>query len=342
MSRRGKIVHNALRSIMGMACLVVIGSASRVVADEKGPRLVLPESSFDFGSVPQGQRVVHEFVLQNKGDTDLTISRLSPSCGCTATTVSSPLVKPGASEKVRVEFDTSGFSGKKTKSVQIRSNSTDGSEVTVRLTGMVVQGVAVNPERLEFGQIYPTSSSQSRTREFVIEITEGSDLKPLQATTLSKYLSVTQVAAEHRRARYSVELKNGAPKGELRDRVIVEFEGDRQTAVNVPITASIMSDLRVVPSTVSFGIVGGDQVIERRLRFENKSDQKVSIDEIVSSHPAISATLVEVAPGKQGVVVVKLDPKKLSGDLKGSIDLKTSHPTEDRISLSVFGMQPPR
>lgn len=342
MSHCTKIVRGALSLLTVITCLVAGGSASQVVADQKGPKLVLPETSFDFGSVPQGQKVVHEFVLQNQGDADLTIARISPSCGCTAAAVSSSVVKPGASEKVRVEFDTSGFSGAKTKSAQILTNSTDKSEVTVRLTGVVVRGVSVAPERLEFGEIHPTSSPQSRTREFVVEIAEGSELKSRQATTFSKYLTVTQLAQEPRRARYSVELKDGAPKGEFRDRVIVEFEGDRQTAVNVPVTASVMTDLRVIPTTVSFGIVGGDQVVERRLRFENKSEQKVSINQFVSSHPALSASLIEVAPGKQGVVVVKLDPKKLSGDLKASIDLKTSHPTENTLSLSVFGMQPPR
>jgi len=38
-----------------------------------GPRAVVPESSFDFGTVGEGDDVRHFFIIQNKGDTPLTI-----------------------------------------------------------------------------------------------------------------------------------------------------------------------------------------------------------------------------------------------------------------------------
>jgi hypothetical protein len=38
-----------------------------------GPRAVVPESSFDFGTVCEGDDVRHLFSIQNKGDTPLTI-----------------------------------------------------------------------------------------------------------------------------------------------------------------------------------------------------------------------------------------------------------------------------
>ncbi len=39
-----------------------------------GPKAVLPETSFDFGSVHEGEDVRHPFVLQNKGDAPLVIT----------------------------------------------------------------------------------------------------------------------------------------------------------------------------------------------------------------------------------------------------------------------------
>ena len=261
------------------AALVAIPHLSD--AQSRAPRVVVPEPSFNFGSVPQGQRVVHEYELRNAGDGDLTIQRVSPACGCTATTVTSNTVKPGGSEKIKVEFDTTGFSGEKKKSIQVLTNAADKPELTLTLVGTVVRGVSLQPERLDFGEI-------------------------------------------------------GA------SRVIVEFEGEKQSSVNIPVSASVLADLRVIPSTVSFGIVGGSQVIERRVKFENSSSSKVAVSGIESSHPAVSASLIEVEAGKKGVVVVKLDPARMTGDVKANLELKTNHPVDRVVSLSVYGMQPPR
>jgi hypothetical protein len=323
-------------------CVALVALTVVSQAQSGSPRVAVPESSYDFGAVPQGHRVIHEYELRNVGDGDLTIQRVSPGCGCTATTVSSNVVKPGGSARIKVEFDTTGFSGVKKKSVQVLTNSTDKSELTLTLTGTVVKGVTLAPERLDFGEITASSSVATRTKEFTLETNESSEIVVKGARSYSPYISVRQLAAEPRKYKYSVELLPGAPKGEIRDRVIVEFEGDKQSSVNVPVSANTLADLRVNPATVSFGIVGGTTILERRVRFENSSGRTVAVSSIESSHPAVSASLVEVEAGKKGVLVVKLDPSRMQGDLKANIDLKTDHPEDRVVSLSVYGMQPPR
>ncbi len=328
------------RFFQGAVVWSLLHSAS--FADTRGPLITLPEVSYDFGSVPEGQKVIHEFSIRNDGDADLTIHRIAPACGCTASTVSSTVVKPGSAEKIKVEFDTTGFSGSKNKSVSIITNSRERPESTVRLTGTVVRDVRVTPERLEFGDITPASSLGTRTKEFMVELSSDSSSREVKARSFSKFLEVQRVRAEGQKIYFSVILKEGAPKGEVRDRVIVELTADGEKIVNVPVTASMQGDLRLIPAIVSFGIVSGDAPLERRVRFENNSRSKVSIRGISSSESAVSASVIEVDPGKKGVIVVTLDPKKTRGDLKATLDFDTDHPQEERLSLSVYAVQPPR
>jgi hypothetical protein len=82
--------------------------------------------------------------------------------------------------------------------------------------------------------------------------------------------------------------------------------------------------------------------MERRLRFENNSGKRVEIEQIVSSDPAISASVIDVDSGRHGVIVVKLDPSKASGDVKANVEFKTTHPTEPIVSIGVYGVEPPR
>ena len=90
-----------------MATVVGFVAVPAVVVAEGRPVISLGTQVYDFGSVAQGAKVVHEFEIKNSGTADLIIQRLSPACGCKATQLTTPVVRPGATEKVRVTFDTS-------------------------------------------------------------------------------------------------------------------------------------------------------------------------------------------------------------------------------------------
>ena len=45
---------------------------------------------------------------------------------------------------------------------------------------------------------------------------------------------------------------------------------------------------------------------------------------------------------KDTVLVVSLDPTKISGDLKGVIDVVTNRPDDGKLSMSVFGVALPK
>jgi len=328
--------------------LVVIGffafalAAARDGFSEARPVIALSSKSYDFGTVAQGTKVVHEFEVKNAGNADLVIQRLSPSCGCTATQLTSPIIKPGASEKVRVTFDTSGFMGDKTKTVLIASNDTNSPEVTVTMKGQVLSSFTVEPSRVDFGEIFPSSSLPTRQREVAFSIAEGSDLKITKVTSLSKHLVASPVSTQGNRATVMIEIRPTAPLGEFRDRVIFELDGGRRASVNVPVTASIKGDLRLNPGTISFGVIEGQTPLERRVQFENKGRDAVSIQSITTSNRAVSASMINVQPGRAGVLVVKVDPRLISGDLKETVEVKTDHPSESVLSLNVFGVQPPK
>jgi hypothetical protein len=302
------------------------------------PAVQAPETSFHFGSVHQGAKVVHEFDIRNEGSADLLIQRVTASCGCTATTVSSRTVAPGAVEKLRMEFDTAGFSGSKTKTVEVVTNDAARPELVFSLKGVVEPGVTVEPTRLEFGEIVPSSSPDERRKQFAVQLRDDSDLAIAGVKSYSPHISVSSVGKNA----YIVEISPDIPRGELRDRIVVEFEGGKIQPVNVPVTASVRRDLRLVPSTVSFGVVQGNAPIERRVKLENNSKEPITFNLLSPKDPAVTASLVQVQDGKRSVLVVRVDPTKVQGDLKALVEIETSHPSEGRLSLNVFGVQPPK
>ena len=335
------------RCLPSVVRAVVVASAGAVlfsgqaIADAR-PIFSMPEMSYDFGTVAQGAVVTHEFPIKNSGTADLVIQRIAPSCGCTATSIPANVIKPGVTEKVKVSFDTSGFFGRKTKTVLVVTNDLDSPEKVFALTGSITAGYTVEPTKVEFGDISSATGKAARVKEISIKIADGGDLKVTKVASLSPFLKISPVETRGESAVVNIELAENTPKGEFRDRVIFDLDGGRQSSINVPVTASIKGDIRVTPTTVSFGVMEGSQVIERRVQFENKASAPVTITSITSSDAAVSASLIPVQRGRHEVVVVKVDPTKLTGDLKATLDIKTDHPTEGLVSVNVFAVKSPK
>jgi hypothetical protein len=110
------------------------------VAASLTPALTIAIPEFDFGTVPAGTVVEHEFVLENGSAAPVQVTRVRSSCGCTAGHVSAPEIAPGAKGTVQVRFDTTGRSGRQTKEVFI-STAAVSTPVVCRLVG-AVEGAA--------------------------------------------------------------------------------------------------------------------------------------------------------------------------------------------------------
>lgn len=81
------------------------------------PKLYFSESKYDFGTIQQGDSVIHEFVYYNKGLAKLLITNVSSSCGCTVPKIYKDQLEPGDSSILRVVFhskDKIGYQEKKT------------------------------------------------------------------------------------------------------------------------------------------------------------------------------------------------------------------------------------
>jgi hypothetical protein len=328
-------------ALASLSALIVV-VCSTVACADTGPLASVSNDLYDFGRVMQGQRVVHEFEVRNIGDADLALQRIAPSCGCTAAAVTSSTIKPGTSEKVRVTFDTSGMFGDKTKTVSILTNARDNQELTLKLKGSVARGLTVTPERLVFGELSQSASLPARTQEVTLKVNDDVSWEVERVTTSSRYLAINEMSAVNGARRYSVSVQPDAPKGELRERLLVEFKDSATAPINIPVTATVLGDLKLSPSIVSFGVISGTAPIERRVKYENSSANPVKILEVISSHPAVTASMLEMDSGKRGVLAIEVDPNKVSGDLRATVQVKTTHPEQSALTISVYGVEPPK
>lgn len=96
----------------------------------------IENDTYDFGVVNEGEKVKHEYVFTNTGNTPLIISSVRASCGCTTPNYPKEPINPGEQSKIEVVFDTSNQPGMQHKVITMLSNTED-SQTIFHLKGQV-------------------------------------------------------------------------------------------------------------------------------------------------------------------------------------------------------------
>jgi mono/diheme cytochrome c family protein len=113
-------------------CLTTKTSTAPEAGKLDGPRLKVPDS-IDLGEVAQDEQVEHLFDFSNIGSEPLQIHNVETSCGCTAVSLSSQVLAPGESGKMKVTVDTVGKKGNIVKTITFFSNDALTPEKTIQV-----------------------------------------------------------------------------------------------------------------------------------------------------------------------------------------------------------------
>jgi hypothetical protein len=109
----------------------VDGAAATAVTTPDESLLVLKETEFNFGKIPQGKPVNHIFYVDNKSKDSLHIVNVQASCGCTTPEwEKDKAVAPGASTKITVGYNAAA-EGAFTKFITITYNGTNSKQITI-------------------------------------------------------------------------------------------------------------------------------------------------------------------------------------------------------------------
>jgi hypothetical protein len=99
------------------------GAAGKESANRAKTNVRWETTEHDFGKIKSGDAVEYEFRFTNTGNEPLIIEDAKASCGCTVPQKPTGPVAPGASDVIKVKFNSAGKSGKQKKNVTITANT---------------------------------------------------------------------------------------------------------------------------------------------------------------------------------------------------------------------------
>jgi len=331
-----------------IACLCVFSSASQAqnsvpTSNPSGkPKVTLPVTSFDFGTVADGSNVEHEFDIKNEGTANLTIQRVVAGCGCTVTAVANNILAPGQATKIKVTVDTRGLAGNQNKAVRVYTDDPETAMSTLSIRGNVEAQVKIEPENLFFEEVTRGQVTAALTKQVKIKVGSHSDIKIGAAESFSKYVKVEEVSSNQQEKTLKVTLDPELPVGDFRERVVLNVTGAHRANVNIPIFATVRGTLRLTPPSVSFGVIAGKEIMVRRVQFENTGSAPFKIRTIESDNALVVGQVVPRKEGKSYWIDVKIDPSKVTSDVRAELKIIGENGSDEKISLNVFGVMPPK
>jgi hypothetical protein len=101
------------------------------------PVMAFEKDMHDFGKLIAGEKAVYTFKFRNAGKSDLVISQVKSSCGCTVPRYPKEPIGPGEEGEIKVTFDSSSRKGMQNKAITIVTNCQPNSTI-IRIKAQVI------------------------------------------------------------------------------------------------------------------------------------------------------------------------------------------------------------
>lgn len=117
-----------LASVALMSFSPVNKSGDPIAKSKTAAVVVWKSESVSVGEIPQGTPKEIEFNFTNNGKSDVLITNVKASCGCTATDYTKTPIKPGQTASVKATYNAAN-KGAFTKTVTVTTNAEESPKV---------------------------------------------------------------------------------------------------------------------------------------------------------------------------------------------------------------------
>lgn len=322
-------------------CALIAPLAGPTFAQSTADIIANNQRNHDFGDVSKSAKTEYRFTLRNPFKTDMRISGVRASCGCTTPILESQLVKPGESVGLVAHFNTDRFTGDRKATLTVSIIQPIQTELQLNVKGYIRSDVVVYPGEAAFGSVPETTEKKL---SLSVDYAGKSDWKINQISSPFGFVKAefNEASRANGRVRYNVDvyLDGSAPEGFVENQLIIHTNDQRRKTFPIAFSASIDKPIQVSPTSFALEKVKPGEPINRRITITTKSDFKVL--DITSNVAEIRFDVPENAK-RIHVLNLSITPKTLepglNGEIKGTVkiltDVKTDKPIEVPISFTL-------
>jgi hypothetical protein len=308
----------------------------------KGPGIVISNSTFNFGDVEEGALVNHAFDFTNNGTETLIIENVQPTCGCTVAGDYDKEIKPGAHGKIPLSLNTKGYDGAVKKTIHVKTNVTDKSDVIVMLEGKVKMSIALEPRSLFLGNI-ERKKEEPKTGKITIK---NNLPKPIKITEIIPPRDSVKATLDTVKPgfEYSLNITVNPPftDGQNMENVILKTDNKQKPEISAPFSYYYEPIVRVFPNPLYLSAEQLTKGSEQTINIDGAVDANIKVVNISVSDPKVKSELKEITKGTKYTLVLTV-PAGYALENENNKNLKVSFkikniPNEPEFVVQVYKM----
>lgn len=332
-----KPIPSLLISLVLTAGIASGASPTRTPQQEppQGPVISFESTSFDFGKINSGESVTHSFVFTNTGDQTLEITRVQPGCGCTTAGAWDKRIEPGARGSIPLQFNSSGFSGKVTKSATVHCNDQNHSNVVLQLTGTIWKPIEATPSLVMFSFAEEGQTRQTKSVRIVNHLEESVQLSNLSCTNDSFQVALETVTPGKEFLLNITAVPPFPPRATV---VPIRLTTSAAKAPSLQVTAYalVQPALAVSPEQLSIPGEALASPIKSTLVIRNSSKDSVTLSEARADIAGVEVALRETEAGRLFHLDVTFPVGfRMEAAQRGEITVRSSHPRFPLLRIPV-------
>jgi hypothetical protein len=321
--------------ILLVAGIMLFGSTGMAAEQPPQDKDKFFESKYhDFGTVPRGAQLLHQFKWVNPEKTRLEITDLKASCGCAAATALPRVLEPGQKGVIEVLVDAKKFIGEKKVHVQVTINGERTEAATLELTAHSRPDIVYNPGEVNFGVV---AAGASATLPIEIEYAGQLDwrIEELinQSPSLEARYEETYRKSGQAGYRIQVSLKPDVPAGDFKHELQLRTSDPSARVIPVLVLATIRARLLASPSPTYFGTVKEKQTTTRRIVL--RADKPFQITKIEGLSEGLTASK-SASPALVQTLTLSWTPEA-AGELNAQLTITTDLDSHGTITIPVHG-----
>lgn len=320
-------------------------SASAGTAEKIGPRAEVPEPLKDFGEVPKGQRLEHDYEIRNTGDEDLEITRVVPACGCTVAEYDE-VIAPGETGKVHAEINTAVLGERSKRQITVYTNDPERPVVQLAFDALPVPLLDIFPGYARYRTVRG-EDEPALLKQWVYAL-DGTDFAVTDVESPSPYLDVSfhkagedeQSPKVRERApgsvQWVVEMQldyNAAPLGAIAQEVVVHTSHPVAKEIVIPVSGFVRPGMWATPHEVDLGEVEAGEPVRFSVVVKNYLTEPVEITGVELDGKKVESTVTEVEEGREFTVWITVEPETAGAPLSGKVRILTNSPKKPAVEV---------
>jgi len=294
------------------------------------PVIEVRETAQDGGIVEEGTLVKYRFTVANRGQVDLEIPQVNPSCGCTVPHWAKR-IKPGQEATIEADVHTEHFRGPISKALTVFSNDPERPQLELTMTARVTPLVQTTPGPA----VLLSLEDRPVTREFTLERTGGHPMRILEVSGSPAFLQ-TEVIPLPGEGRYTLKVTadTNAPLGH--HNVLLSVQTDLEKLPTLMLVVTVERGIITIPSSVAYLLPAGPLTtpINSVVTISRRSGS-FHVKEMTVDDPMLQAKLETIHEGSEYRVKLAYSGGWGSGRVQKLLTVMTDDPQQPVIRIPV-------